>query len=179
MARAKAFYCLIASLLFFTVGFFEEHGSRSSQAILFAAESTRSYITTRDVNVRSGPGTHYKIITEIKEGTKVNVAGREGEWLRIVSKQGNPPGYIQEQYARPAEGPSRQATPFTLGSYTTTADAYLREGPGLHYKVVAQIPRNTKVHVVGVEGDWLKIQSKHGRAPGYIERGDAQRRPNN
>ncbi|MGH7828638.1 MAG: SH3 domain-containing protein [Candidatus Binatia bacterium] len=172
--RAKFFKTLLlACLLVSAVSLFAERQGR----LVFAAEQTQAYITTRDVNVRSGPGTHYKILTEIKEGTKVNVAGREGEWLRVVSKVGNPPGYIHEQYARPAGEPARQAAPFLPGSYITTADTFVREGPGLHYKVVAQVPRDIKVQVVGAEGDWLKVQSKRGRPPGYIDSRHARRSP--
>ena len=175
MSQVKLFSLLATLLFFLALGALAQQGTRGAQ-VVFAAEPTQPYVTTRDVNLRSGPGTQYKIITEIKEGTKVNVAGREGEWLRVVSKSGKPPGYIQEKYARPVEERSKQTTSFAPGFYMTTADTSVREGPGLHYKVVAQIPKDTKVYVVGGEGDWYRVQSKHGRAPGYIDRRYAQRR---
>ena len=46
----------------------------------------------------------------------------------------------------------------------------MRKGPGLHYEVVAKILKGMKVHIVGAEVDWLKVQSKHGKPPGYIEK---------
>lgn len=134
--------------------------------VLAASEQPRPYVTTTDVNVRSGPGMEHEVITMIKSGTKVNVVGREGEWLKIVSKHGNPPGFILDRFARPLEGEARP-TPVE-GSYVTTTEVNVRSGPGTQYSVVAKIPKDTKIQVVGAEGDWLKVQSKQVNPPGYV-----------
>jgi uncharacterized protein YraI len=155
----------------------EKKEAREPDTVADSSEQTQPYTTTDDVKVRSGPGTRYKIIAEIKSGMKVNVVGRERGWLRVVSKKGNPPGYIDERFAKPATGSSAQATAPAQGTYITIADAYVRESPGLHYKAVAKIEKGKEVNVVGEEGDWLKVQSLHGRPPGYIEKRYAERRP--
>jgi uncharacterized protein YgiM (DUF1202 family) len=139
-------------------------------------------VTTSNVQLRSGPGPQYSVLAEIKSGTKVNVAGGEGEWLKVVSKKGNPPGYINQRDAQPFEEQARVVEPrgkrqvsrdFVPGPYVTTEETRVRRGPGSNYETVATIPRDTKVHVVGSEGGWLKIESKHGRAPGFILEGHA------
>jgi N-acetylmuramoyl-L-alanine amidase len=148
----------------------------------------RPYVTTSDVQLRSGPGVQYSVVTEIKSGTKVNVAGREGEWLKVVSKKGNPPGYISQRDAKPIEEPGQARTEvadprgarqvsreFVPGSYVTTEETSVRRGPGSNYESVAIIPKDTKVHVVGSEGGWLKVESKHGKPPGYIVEKHAMR----
>ncbi len=140
-------------------------------------EQTRPYKTVQDVKVRSGPGTRYKIIAEIKADTTVHVTGREGEWLRVVSKHGRPPGYIDQRFAKPAEPDSVPRAKTPTGTYKTTAAVSVREGPGLHYRSVARIDKDTVVTVVGDDGDWLKVQSKHGNPPGYIEKRYAERAP--
>ena len=168
---------LVPLPLLLLLGGCEKKETGESKPATAATEQTQPYVTTQDVKVRSGPGTRYKIIADITSGTKVNVAGHEDSWLKIVSKHGNPPGYIDERFAKPAgEPPARAATPLQ-GSYKTTADTSVREGPGLHYKAVAKIDKGTTVNVVGAEGDWLKVQSKHGKPPGYIEKRYAGRRP--
>jgi len=137
------------------------------------AQTTRgAYVTTSDVQVRRGPGTNHEVVATIPQGIKVNVVGREGYWLRIESKQGNQPGYIDEQYARPLETTqsTKQVAPSVKGVYVTTSDVDLRSGPGPNYKVVKKIPEGIKVHVVGAEGEWLRVESKHGNQPGYIEK---------
>jgi len=138
-------------------------------------EKTRPYVTVEDVKVRSGPGTRYKIIAEIKANTRVNVAGQESGWLRVVSRQGRPPGYIDQRFAKPMAAEDAARADSYRGTYNTTADLSVREGPGPHYKAVATIPRNTHVTVVGAEGDWLKVQSKRGNPPGYIDSRYAER----
>ncbi|MGH7835522.1 MAG: SH3 domain-containing protein [Candidatus Binatia bacterium] len=143
--------------------------------------TARPYVTTSNVQLRSGPGPEYSVLTEIQSGTKVNVAGREGEWLKIVSKKGNPPGYINQRDAQPfaesaqmrpeavePRGKRPVSRDFVPGSYVTTEETNVRRGPGSNYETVAIIPKDTKVHVVGSEGGWLKVESKHGKAPGYI-----------
>lgn len=150
-------------------------GAASFSATAAFAQQTEAYIATSDVNVRSGPGTRYQIVARIKKGTRVNVAGREGEWLRVVSKHGNPPGYIDQRFARPADGQSGKPPSFTPGVYMTLADTYIRKGPGLHYEVITKIPKGIKVHVVAAENDWLRVESKHGNPPGYVEKRYVQR----
>src|SRR4051794_38193381 len=106
---------------------------------------TRPYITVQDVKVRSGPGTRYKIIAEIKADTRVNVAGQQGEWLKVVSRQGRPPGYIDQRFAKPVAAEASARANRLQGTYMTTTDLSVREGPGLHYRAVAKIDKDTKV----------------------------------
>jgi len=140
-----------------------------------SAEGTRPYVTVEDVKVRSGPGTRYKIIAEIKAKTRVNVAGQEGGWLKVVSRHGRPPGYIDERFAKPMEAGSGKADDPNAGTYRTIDDISVRQGPGIHYREVARINKDTVVTVVGAEGDWLKVQSRRGNPPGYIARRFAER----
>ena len=145
----------------------------SAAGVALAQAIKGSYLTTADVEVRSGPGTKYDVVSTIPKGIKVNVAGREGGWLKVESKQGNKPGYIEEKYARPLETQqvvqSKAATPSIAGAYKTLRDVELREGPGTKFKVVTTLPAGIKVNVVRAEGDWLRVESKHGGKPGYVE----------
>ncbi len=137
------------------------------------------YLTTADVNVRRGPGTKYQVVTTIPRGIKVNVVAREGQWLRVESKHGNQPGYISERYARPLQDQPTARMDRTDaaigGAYITKIETDLREGPGLKYKVVARLPADIKVNVVRAEGDWLRVESKRGNKPGYVEKRAVER----
>jgi len=132
-----------------------------------------SYLTTADVQVRSGPGAKYEVVATIPKGIKVNVVGREGYWLKVKSKHGNKPGYIDEQYARPLEtqqvAQSKNAAAAVAGAYRTLREVDLREGPGTKFKVVTRLPAGIKVNVARAEGDWLRVESKRGGKPGYVE----------
>ena len=180
MFQSKRFHFLPALAFILTLGGFQtQEAAEYRSAAPPSKEQTQPYVATADVKVRSGPGTEYKVVAEIKSGTKVNVAASDGEWLKIVSKQGNPPGYIQERYARPTGEPIKKISSFVQGFYTAMADTDVREGPGLRYKTVAKITKGMKLQVVDAEGNWLKVQSKHGNPPGYIEKKSAQRSPAN
>jgi uncharacterized protein YgiM (DUF1202 family) len=168
---------LILSLLLLLSGCKGDDSRQPAPQANAQNEPTRLYITVQDVKVRSGPGTRYKIIAEIKSDTRVNVAGQQGDWLRVVSKHGRPPGYIDQRFAKPAGPDDASGFKSPRGIYTTTADISVRQGPGLHYKSVAKMAKDTQVTVVGAEGDWLKVQSMHGNPPGYIEKRYAERAP--
>jgi hypothetical protein len=40
---------------------------------------------------------------------------------------------------------------------------------------VARIPADIKVNVVRAEGDWLRVESKKGGKPGYVDKRDVER----
>lgn len=149
-------------------------GASWATALALAQPTKGSYLTTADVNLRSGPGTNYEVVTTIPKGIRVNVVGREGNWLKVESKQGNKPGYIDERYARPLEtqqiAQSKSSAPSVAGTYRTLRDVELREGPGTKYKVVTPLPAGVKINVVRAEGEWLRVESKRGGKPGYVEK---------
>jgi uncharacterized protein YgiM (DUF1202 family) len=131
----------------------------------------RPYVTVENTKVRSGPGEQFKTVGEIKRNAKVHVVGRDGDWLLIVSKKGNAPGYIDIESAKPGEGEEQEADapPAVEGRYETLVDTQVRSGPGLHYPVVAQVAKGIKLNVVEEEKGWLKVESKRGRKPGYVD----------
>lgn len=130
---------------------------------------TRTYVTQENTKVRSGPGTQFRTIGEIGPNAKVQVVGRDGEWVLIVSKKGNAPGYIDMDSVKPATGEEKETAPVIEGKYQVLVDTQVRSGPGLHYPVVARVKKGMKINVVSEETGWLKVESKQGNPPGYIE----------
>lgn len=129
----------------------------------------RPYMTVENTRVRAGPGPQFRSIGEIPANARVHAVGRDGDWLLIVSKKGNAPGYIEMALVRPAPPGDSEAPPAIAGLYETVADTQVRSGPGLHYPVLAQIKKGTKLNVVGKETGWLRIESKRGNPPGYVD----------
>jgi uncharacterized protein YgiM (DUF1202 family) len=140
-------------------------------------EQTRVYITTENTRVRTGPGPQFRAIAEIGRDAKVNVVGKDGDWVLIVSKKGNAPGYIEMASVTPWEGgeqkeqgsdrpPDKQSV---AGRYEAIADTQVRSGPGLHYPVVANISKGTILNVVEEDRGWFKVESKRGNKPGYVD----------
>jgi uncharacterized protein YgiM (DUF1202 family) len=132
-------------------------------------EQIRPFVTTENTRVRTGPGTQFRTIAQIKQNARVQAVGRDGEWLLIVSKVGNPPGYIEMNSVKPATGDEKESTPPVEGKYEATADTHVRNGPGIGYPVVAEMKKGTAFEVVGEDKGWLKVESKHGNPPGYVD----------
>jgi uncharacterized protein YraI len=149
-------------------------------SIIDAQTKRGTYTTTADVLLRAGPGTNHPVITTLPKGIKINVVGKEGDWLRVESKHGGKPGYIEERFAR-LQAPAKSAASkpasakSVAGPYKTLKDVDLREGPGTKYKVVTRLPAGLKVNVVRTEGDWLRVESKKGAKPGYLEKKSVER----
>ena len=130
----------------------------------------RPYITTENTVVRTGPGSQFRAIAEIRRNSKVQAVGRDGDWLLIVSKKGNAPGYIEMGSVKPSSGEEQEASaPPVEGRYETLTDTQVRSGPGRRYNAVARVRKGTKINVVGEENGWLKVESKRGNPPGYVE----------
>ena len=157
--------------------------SRILTAHTAAAQQIKgSYETTADVPLREGPGNFHKIITTLPKGIQINVVGKEGYWLRVESKHGSKPGYLDEQFARPIVAgaptatPSTQAPPTSVaGTYRTLRDIDLRETPSANARVVTRLPADIKVNVIRSEGDWLRVESQQGGKPGYVDKREVER----
>lgn len=146
---------------------------------VFAQTTRGTYVITADVPLRSGPGAEHEVITILPRGIQVNVVSKEGYWLRIVSNHGGRPGYIDEQFARPSGQSSAARANDTgasvAGPYRTLREVELRQGPGTKHPTLVRIPANVKVHVTRAEGGWLRVESKKGGKPGYLEKRDVER----
>ena len=151
-----------------------------SSAIIEAQTTRGTYTTTADVPLRAGPGTNHPVITTLPKDIKINVVAKEGYWLKVESKHGGKSGYIDEKFARPESTaqtppPKSTTTASAAGAYRTLKDVDLRDGPGTKYKTVATLPAGIKVTVVRAEGDWLRVESKKGGKPGYLEKKSVER----
>ncbi len=60
----------------------------------------RVYETVRVTEVHEQPLQSSRVITQISGGTRINVVRSDGDWLEIISKRGNPPGFILREHAR-------------------------------------------------------------------------------
>lgn len=144
------------------------------------AQTTKgAFTTTADVPLRSGPGNFHEVITTLPKDININVVGKEGFWLKVESKHGGKPGYIDERFAKPLTAPQAAQTAASsnpiAGPYRTLKELDLREGPGTKYPTAARIPADVKVNVVRAEGEWLRVESKIGGKPGYVDKRDVER----
>ena len=130
----------------------------------------RPYVTVAGTKVRTGPGPQFRATGEVPPKAKVHVVGRDGDWVLIVSKKGNIPGFIELASVKPGEGEENgPGNPTVGGKYEVLAKTRLHSGPGLHYPVIAEIAKGTIINVVEEDNGWIKVESKRGKPPGYVE----------
>lgn len=133
----------------------------------------RPYVTVENTKVRSGPGPQFRGIADIPANARIHVVGRDGDWALIVSKKGNAPGFIELTAIKPGEGEAEKpefSEPSRVeGKYEAVVDTQVRSGPGLHYPSLADIAKGTKLNVVDEDNGWLKVESRRGNKPGYVE----------
>jgi Skp family chaperone for outer membrane proteins len=61
---------------------------------------TGVFETTRPTKVFQDPSSSAHPISEIPQGTRINVVSNSGGWLEVHSRRGNPPGYVRADDAR-------------------------------------------------------------------------------
>ena len=170
ISRDRVFKCVGVMMILLSIAACKRKEETTSTSELPDLNTqARPYVTTEATKVRTGPGSQFRIIGEIGPNAKVQAVGRDGEWLLIVSKKGNAPGYIEAGAVKPATEEEKEPPPPTEGKYEVLADTQVRSGPGANYSVVANIPKGIKINVVGEEKGWLKVESKQGNPPGYVE----------
>jgi hypothetical protein len=52
------------------------------------------YETIRATAVHDQPAESSRVLSQVGRGTRVNVVRSNGDWLEVVSRRGNPPGFI-------------------------------------------------------------------------------------
>lgn len=112
------------------------------------------------LNVRSGAGTGYSVIGQLKAGETVRIHKKVGDWYSIYF--GNHGGYVHSSYIVPVTSPVNQWA-------TVTADVLnVRAGAGTGHPVIGQLHKGEKVKIHRVAGDWYSIY--FGNSGGYVSK---------
>lgn len=110
------------------------------------------YYTTGNLNLRSGPGTSYKILLVMPKGAAVEVLAKGGDWYQV--RYNGTTGYASRYYLT-AEKPSTGATVLY-----TTDELNLRKGPGVGYAIIVAMPKGSEVTVLSTSEAWPKVRYK-------------------
>jgi uncharacterized protein YkwD/uncharacterized protein YraI len=126
-------------------------GQPSNQ--LLASASTAE--AADDLNLRSGPGTGYAILTEVPEGSDLSVTGAAEAGYVPVAFQGFT-GWVAETFLLREMTSTQPAA--TSGGAETIDEVNLRTGPGLEFAILTEIPRGSLLTVNGVtEAGFLPV----------------------
>jgi SH3-like domain-containing protein len=115
-----------------------------------SAEATMVSINRPEVNMRSGPGTGYKVLWVLKRGYPLQVIGRQNKWYRVRDFEGDS-GWVYAPLT------SRE------GHLVVKKEKInLRSGPGTRYRIVAQARRGVVFRTVKQVKGWAKVRHENG-----------------
>jgi peptidoglycan DL-endopeptidase CwlO len=127
--------------------YLKSSGSDSGSGTTTAA--TGGAVTNTSVNVRTGPGTSYSIVTQLASGTAVQTTGvTSGSWTQI-SYQGAD-RWLFSAYITVGGSSSSSST---YGQVRTTANLYLRAEGYLGATILGTLPADSIVDVTGETTD--------------------------
>lgn len=120
--------------------------------------------TNDSVNLRTGPGLDWRVITELPAGATVSLTGNEeGGFAEVSTDEGD--GWVFTDYLSSSppdlsESPSQNAG----GTMYTNDSVNLRTGPSLDADVITELPAGATVELTGAE--------KNGFAEASTDSGD-------
>ncbi|CEP83868.1 SH3 domain-containing protein [Paraclostridium sordellii] len=127
-------------------------------------------VNASELNVRSGPGTNYPAITQVKIYDTLDVMAKniDNGWLKIQLKNGST-GWISGRYVTIATNDTVNITNKDIHvadgpAQVTVSELNVRSGPGTNYSVISQVKKGNILAVIAVNtsNNWLKIQFKDG-----------------
>ncbi|MBQ9393848.1 MAG: SH3 domain-containing protein [Oscillospiraceae bacterium] len=113
-------------------------------------------IADGDVNLRSGAGTGYGVLTTVSSGTAVAVTGGSGKWLQV--RYDGKSGYMSADYV------TVRTSADDLHSYGwVDADGLnVRSGASISADKVFTLSRGVYVEVTGFSGGWYAVKADGG-----------------
>ena len=132
-----------------------------------STSTTKATVTATSLNVRSGAGTSYSVITKLSKGTVVDVIeSASNGWKKVKTSNGTT-GWVSGSYLTTGvvEYPSTDnSTSQTSYKATITADSLnVRKGAGTSYSVITKLSKGTVVDVLeSASNGWKKIKTSNG-----------------
>lgn len=130
------------------------------------------YINASDVNLRSGAGTNYSVVTCMAKNTKFTfVDGKlyNSKWYKIKLTSNSKTGYVTKEYV----AVSSSTTTSSVTGYVSDDYVNLRSGAGTSYSVVDCLRKNTKITFVSTtlyNSAWYKVKVTSTSKTGYIKK---------
>ncbi|NQS76827.1 MAG: SH3 domain-containing protein [Peptococcaceae bacterium] len=125
------------------------------------------------VNIRSGPGTGYGLVTQVYAGATMPVLGSANDWYNVRLPSGAS-GWIANWLVSvvttptnpvpppPPPPPSRSDDTGGRNAVVTGSVVNVRGGPGTVNSVVAQVYQGNTLPVLGQSSDWVRVTLPNG-----------------
>ena len=110
------------------------------------------------INLRSGPGSKYKILWELGHGYPLKVIGSKGGWYRVIDFE-NDKGWVYKKLVN--------RTPHLV---VKKRAVNLRSGPSTKYKIVRQAKRGVVFRTMEQRPGWVKVRHEEENVEGWVKR---------
>lgn len=142
-----------------------------------AAQTPSGTVNTGALNIRTGPGINFDVVTYVYRGTVLMLLARndDSSWVKITTSGGTQ-GWVNARYVQTAYPISSLPIQFGASdSYTGTVVSYglnMRTGPNASYPRITALSRGTGFRLLARDatGTWVKIQLFDGRQ-GWVHSG--------
>jgi N-acetylmuramoyl-L-alanine amidase len=110
------------------------------------------------LNLRTGPGTRYRVIRRMRHGSRVNVLARSGRWAKVRHQSGAVGWCYRPYLVQPARAGNNWRQVYSPG------DGYLnlRTGPGTRYRIIRRMYNGEQVKLLARRGRWFKVRHQSG-----------------
>lgn len=127
-----------------------------------AAWSQMLSVNGNDVNMRSGPGTKYKVMWELGNGFPLIVLKRSGKWYRVRDFEGTI-GWVHRDVV------GKNPTMIVKVHKKSKKRINVRSGPGTKYRIVAKAYYGVVFKTLQQKNGWVKLQHEKG-VTGWVKR---------
>ena len=104
-------------------------------------------------NIRSGPGTNYKVNHTVGKFFPLQILKKKGDWYRVKDFEGDI-GWVYRKLT--------SKTPAVVVKTRKKVRANVRYGAGKKYKRIFQAARGSAFKLVKKSGNWIKIKHADG-----------------
>ncbi len=139
----------------------------------FEVMNAEGQVTTNSLNIRITTSTNSNIIGTYKNGAKITILGKVGNWYQVKSSAGY--GYVSADYVKILSnntnsgnnnggnngGSVEAPTTYQTGKVSNISTSLnIRKSPSTSSGIITSLRNGTELKVVGTEGDWYKVYSE-------------------
>jgi N-acetylmuramoyl-L-alanine amidase len=138
-----------------------------SQAQPVQNNSQSAKVNGSSVNIRSGPGTGYNIVTQVGSGSTLPILGSSADWYNVSISSGGSgwiAGWLVTVVNSPVSTPSRSDATSSRNAVVTGSTVNVRGGPGTTNSVISQVVQGDSLAVLEQSGDWYRVKLPNGNS---------------
>ncbi len=119
--------------------------------------------TMGGLNVRSGPGTNYKVVGWVVDGDEIDLIKVGSTWTKVTVIRTAKTGYIRNDYIKDlADGDASSTSGTASAGRVTGKGIGLRKGAGTGTVKVATLSLGTKLKLWDESGNWYYVTTLSG-----------------